>query len=53
MSRKLVGKVAVVAGASKGIGASIAKHLAAAGAAVWGECGIARFGYYGIAEAKF
>jgi NAD(P)-dependent dehydrogenase (short-subunit alcohol dehydrogenase family) len=34
MSKKLEGQVAVVTGASKGIGAVIAEHLAAAGAAV-------------------
>jgi 3-oxoacyl-[acyl-carrier protein] reductase len=34
MPKQLEGQVAVVTGASKGIGAAISEHLAAAGAAV-------------------
>src|SRR5262245_191374 len=34
MAKKLTGKVAIVTGASKGIGAGIAKEMAAEGAAV-------------------
>ena len=37
MSKKLAGKVAVVTGASKGIGAAIAKHLADGGGGGGGQ----------------
>lgn len=47
--KKLEGKVAVVAGASKGIGASIAEHLAAEGASVVVNYASSRAGAEGVA----
>jgi NAD(P)-dependent dehydrogenase (short-subunit alcohol dehydrogenase family) len=43
-SRKLSGKVAIVTGASKGIGASIAKYLAAEDARVAVNCASSKEG---------
>ena len=47
---KLTGKIAVVTGASKGIGASIAEHLAAAGAAVVVNYASSRSGAEAVVE---
>lgn len=52
MSSTLKGKVAVVTGASKGIGASIAKHLADAGAAVVVLLKVYKGGSHGICSTE-
>ena len=50
MSKKLDGQVAVVTGASKGIGVAIAEHLAAAGAAVVANYATSRDGAEAVVQ---